>query len=124
MTHGRSLVILAALIVVIPMSAWALAEAGIRSDEKEAPARDPAYATQGSSRQAVRDAHLRTLEADTEDQASEICGAHPTAVMAARLGTGPDPSAIATAFAERDYEVSLRASAYQGCLSGIVNRSP
>jgi hypothetical protein len=120
--RGRALAFLAALIVVIPMSAWALAELGIRSDEETVPVPDPAYATQGSSRQAVREAHLRTLKADTHDQANEMCGAHPTEVMAARLGTTPDPSAIADEFAERHFEVALRRSARAGCLSGIVSR--
>ena len=116
------LLLLAAVMVVVPVSAWALAELGIRGDEDIARTADPAYATQGSSRQAVRSAHLRTLKAETHDQANETCGAHPIEVMAARLETVPDPTAVADAFADRHFEVALRPSAYAGCLSGMVNR--
>ena len=121
--RGRALALLLALIVLVPASAWTLAELGIRPDTDAGPSANPAYPTQGNSREAVREAYLRNMRAETQDHANEACGAQPTAVMAARLGTAPDPSAIATAFAERHYEVSLRRSAYAGCLSGIVTRS-
>ena len=118
----RALVFLAALMIVVPISAWALAELGIRDDEDMTRTVDPRYATQGNSRQAVRSAHMRTLKAETHDQANETCGAHPIEVMAVRLETVPDPSAVANAFADRHFEVALRPSAYAGCLSGMVNR--
>jgi hypothetical protein len=80
---------------------------------------NPRYASQSGDLHAGREADLEWRGDEQVDSASETCEGLTVSQWAERLGTAPDPDAVAREFARRNFSPSLRKAGYEGCLSGL-----
>lgn len=83
---------------------------------------NPKYATQGTSQAAVRSADVKVTADEIKDSANETCESRTVAQWAQILGTAATPAAIARKFARQNYELSVRAQAYEGCRQTLVEQ--
>jgi hypothetical protein len=76
------------------------------------------HATQGLSTRAPERAQPRWGSAEIRDRSAAACKLHSAAGWAKRLGTAPDPKAVARALAA-SVDPAFRRAAYLGCLDQL-----
>jgi hypothetical protein len=120
----KRLTLLAALIIMSLLALWA-GVVWLRDHSVEVPKykRDPRYATQTRSRDAVEKAYLRWGGGDVRDKAAAACEAHTVAGWAAVLGTPVNAKAVSRALSV-SVDPAFRHAAYLGCMDELALVQP